>query len=307
VITFENPTNARVNHLFIDLDPVIAERPLKLEESRDGKSWRTVTESCDVSYGPIGSAQRYLMRLSFRATTIRHLRLSTQGTEKPQPKSLRIAYEDISDRVLRGLAVKRIDRHEDRTSKCTELVVEMRNPVPVEWIKLHVHGTSDYYRPVTIAWLDDSVKTPKGWIYNYADLTSGILTSDNKQAFRFRSTIVKKLRIIIENQDSPPLKIDSIEVKGCVHELAVKLEPDINYVLAYGNASASRPTYDIERFTDNVPYTLSAVSIGQEQTIAQAKPSPVVPLITNKAWFWLVMAAIIVVLGWFSIRMLRAN
>lgn len=304
-VVFENRANARVNHLFIDMDPEMTYNPVTLEESRDGASWIMVSDDCEVSDGYIGPTRRSLTRLSFRTTTKRYLRLSTKGAVKPQSASVRIAYEDVSDRVLRGRTVASVIRREDPSSKSTELTVEMRSPVPVEWLKVHVQGTSDYYRPVTIMWLNDSSKTQKGWSYNYGYLTSGILTSADRSPFRFGSTIARKLRILIENQDSPPLRIDSIEVKGCIHELAVKFDPDVDYVLAYGKSDADRPVYDVERFTDNIPYTLNAVSMGREQTIEKPKPVAVEPLFTNKAWFWAVMAVIIAVLGWFSIRMLR--
>lgn len=307
IVSFENSTRARVNHLFVDLDTETTDRLVALEGSRDGTTWSVVSQDCDVSYGTIGSARQYLMKISFPTTQLRYLRLLTKGLAKPDPRFVRIAYEDLADKVLRGLAISKVDRREDRNAKITELDVEMRSPVPMEWIKVHVRGTFDYFRPVTISWLADSTKSQKGWIYNYVPLVSGILSSDEKSALRFYSTIVKKLRITIENQDSPPLRIDSIEVKGCVHELAASFERDVDYVLAYGNLDASRPQYDIERFTDNIPETLNTVLIEREQTIEKAKPTPVVPLFTNTAWFWLIMTAVIVVLGWFSVRMLRSN
>jgi hypothetical protein len=52
---------------------------------------------------------------------------------------------------------------------------------------------------------------------------------------------------------------------------------------------------------------LSEVTLGEEQVIPKT-PVPVVkPLFENKIWLWAIMAVIILLLGWFSVKMMRAK
>ena len=180
-------------------------------------------------------------------------------------------------------------------------------PVPVSHLKIDVKDSFDYYRPITIKYLTDSIKTEKGWKYNYSTLTSGMLNSMEKNEFKFSSRTVQKLKIFIHNQDNQPLTIDSILVKGYLHELIARFTEQATYFMTYGNKTAARPHYDIDRFTDKVPVTLTALELGNELTIEKDETPLTEPLFKNKTWLWTIMSLIILLLGWFSVKMIRKN
>ena len=55
------------------------------------------------------------------------------------------------------------------------------------------------------------------------------------------------IRIIIHNEDNPPLDVQRVEVYGVRRALVFSADPSRSYSLYYGNADARRPSYDIER------------------------------------------------------------
>jgi hypothetical protein len=122
---------------------------------------------------------------------------------------------------------------------------------------------------------------------------------------KFNSTIVQKLKIIIENKDNQPLTIEGILLKGYVHELTARFTEKATYFLVYGNENANKPDYDIERFPDNVPKMLSTLELGNELEIAKEEAPKKAPLFENKIWLWVIMGMIILVLGWFSLKMMK--
>jgi hypothetical protein len=65
--------------------------------------------------------------------------------------------------------------------------------------------------------------------------------------------------------------------------------------------------YDINRFADKVPVELTTLNLGDEQLIKKREIPLTEPLFKNKTWLWLIMGLIIIVLGWFSIRMMKNN
>jgi hypothetical protein len=86
--------------------------------------------------------------------------------------------------------------------------------------------------------------------------------------------------------------------------LLVRFTEPAAYFLTYGNKKATKPTFDIERFVSKVPETLTVLTLGNEQKIDK-KDTTKAPLFKNKIWLWLLMGIIILVLGWFSIKMMN--
>ncbi len=199
--------------------------------------------------------------------------------------------------------------NEDRQTKETVIDLELQLPVPVSRMKIAVRDEFDYYRPVTVKLLTDSVKTEQGWRYNFRTLQSGTLNSLEENELRFSSTIAQRLRIVVDNQNNQPLHIDAVQVQGCIHELVARFSGSsagsTAYYLTYGNKEAAKPSYDIGRFEENIPLTLTALELGDEQKIQKAGVSATSPLFENKGWLWAVMAVIMLTLGWFSVRMMR--
>ena len=107
-----------------------------------------------------------------------------------------------------------------------------------------------------------------------------------------------------KKQDNEPLNIETIAVKGSIHELLVSFTEPPAYFLTYVNKKATKPNYDIERFVSKIPDTLTILSIGNEQKIDKTDTTKA-PLFKNKIWLWLLMGTIILVLGWFSVKMMN--
>jgi hypothetical protein len=56
------------------------------------------------------------------------------------------------------------------------------------------------------------------------------------------------LRLIVYDEDNPPLNIQDVKVWGLQRRLVFTANPQEFYQLYYGNTDARRPSYDIERF-----------------------------------------------------------
>ena len=116
---------------------------------------------------------------------------------------------------------------------------------------------------------------------------------------------LQKLQIIIYNQDNEPLKIDEISVRGSASELVARFTEPANYYLTYGNSKARKPQYDISRFKDKIPESLTELELGTVRKIIKKEAPTTEPLFENKLWLWAVMLLSIIVLGGFSIQMMR--
>ena len=246
-------------------------------------------------------------KLSFPESRYRFFRLLIESLEKPNLTLVKVSQYKIEEGNFKTYSVKNLNIEEDKHDKTTEINMELSIPVSVCQLKISIKDTFDFYRPLTIQYLSDSIKTDKGWVYNYTTLVNGTLNSLEENKFSFDSRITKKLKIIIHNGDNQPLQINNVEVKGYVYELITRFTEPATYFLTYGSNNANKPNYDIERFTKNIPETLTSLNLGIEQTIDKKASSLTEPLFKNKNWLWAIMAIIILLLGWFSLKMIRKN
>ena len=114
-------------------------------------------------------------------------------------------------------------------------------PVSVSELQIAIKNTFDYYRPVTIQYLQDSTKTEQGYIYNYNNLSTGTLNSIEKNIFKCNPKIVQKLKINIRNDANEPLTIETLQVRGIEYAMHIRFTKPAKYYLTYGNNSAETP------------------------------------------------------------------
>lgn len=279
-----------------------------LDGSQDQTEWFTVLEDYRILSIKNESIDFQFATLNFPTAKYRYYRLFVPGNEKPGLSSATIVQQKIAKEGLKNYPVKQTKVTEHKQDKLTTVEVELPLMVPVNTINITVHDQFDYYRPLEIQYLADSFKITQGWKYSYQELTTGVLSSDRKNGFSFPGTIAKKLKIIIYNQDNTPLTIDSVQVKGGIYELVARFTQPASYFLVYGRKAGKSPSYDIRHYADKIPPTLKALKLGVEQSVEKVPPTlpgKQKPPFAKKFWLWSIMIVIIVVLGWFSLKMMK--
>ena len=303
--TFELPANKTINQVRLDFKQSNFDWRAKLEGSQDQQVWFTVADNYRVLSIKNELTSYQFTTLAFPDASYRYFRLVINSGIKPGLLTAKISKQDTVEGKFITFSIHKTTITEIKPERQTAIDIDLPLPVPVSYLKIFVHDKIDYYRPVTIKYPADSFNTEKGWMYDYSTLTSGTLNSIEKNELKFNSTILKKLEIVIDNQDNQPLRIDSFEVKGYEHSLMTRFTEPASWWLVYGNSKASKPHYDIDRFSDKIPAAVTSLQLGTEQIIPKETSSATRPLFQNKIWLWLIMAVIIVILGGFSLRMMR--
>lgn len=304
--TFEIPSIETINQIKLKFKQQNFDWQLKLEGSQNQQEWFTIIDDYRILAIKNELTDFQFSKLSFPNSKYRFFRfLIVNSREKPDLKSISITQQTITEGVFRDYPIKKTLIQEDKETKQTIVDIELQSPVPVSYIKINAFNPFDYYRPLTIKYLSDSVQTEQGWTYNYRNLTMGTLNSFEKNEFKTNSLIIQKLKIVIHNQDNQSLTLDKIQIKGNVHELVTRFTEPATYFLTYGKSKAVKAYYDINRFTDKIPKTMTAIELGDEQRIEREEVSITDPLFKNKNWLWIIMTVIILLLGWFSVKMIR--
>ncbi len=304
-ITFENSTTESINQIQLDFKQRNFDWRLKLEGSQNQNEWFTIAENYRIVSLKNDLSNFQFTKLTFPDSKYRYFRVSIESNEKPNLISASIEQHEVSTASMKNYSIIETKTVENKKLKQTEISIELQYLVPVSQIRIAVQDQIDYYRPITIQYLSDSIRTEMGWRYTYSTLSSGTLNSLEQNELTFSSAMAKKLKIIIENHDNRPLHINSIQVAGYNQELFVRFAETANYFLVYGNKNAFRPNYDIDQFANNIPKNLTTLSLGKEQIIDKEQAEIVEPLFKNKAWLWIVLSLLILILGWFSLSMIR--
>lgn len=301
--TLEVPSEEAINQLKLDFKKENFNWKLTLEGSQNQQEWFTVVDDYRILSIKNAATDYQFTTITFPSAKFRFFRLLVKSEENPELVNVKATYNESSDGSFNDYAIANTKTIQNKEEQKTTLEIDLKSTVAVSSIQIKVKDTFDYYRPISIQYVTDSVKTEQGWSYLYENIASGTLSSIEKNEFKLESTILKKLKITIFNQDNEPLNIETIIIKGYVHELLVRITEPAAYFLAYGNKNALKPTYDIERFVSKVPDNLTVLNLGNEQKIDK-KDLTKEPLFKNKMWLWALMGIIILVLGWFSIKMM---
>jgi len=305
--TFSIPEKKTINEILLHFESENFDWNVHLEGSMNNLEWFSIIENYRILSIKNENLDFHFTKLIFPDANFPYVRLSFKSSNKPKLLKAAIIRNTINNAVYYDYKISKIDVKDDKKEKLSEIVIEFAMPVPISSIQISVRDRFDYYRPISIQYLADSVKTEKGWIYNYSTLSSGIINSFEDNNFSFDSRTVQKLRILINNFDNQALKFDSIIVRGVVHELFVRFTEEAQYFMIYGNHTPQKPNYEIDYFVDKIPSNPKVLQLKEELFIGKAKVKEVNPLFISKLWLWTIITIIIIILGWFSVKMMLKN
>lgn len=303
--TFEIPQPQSVNQILLNFQQLNFDWRIKLQGTENLQDWFTILDNYRILGIQNSETHFQFSKLSFPDIQYRYLRLQIASLEKPVLKSATLTQQKRAEGVQTKYEFSKYLIKNDKKKKQTEINLELKTLVPVSSIKFFVKDKWDYYRRITIEYLSDSIKTELGWKYNYTALTSAIINSNDSNEFNFDPKSIEKIRITIYNEDNEPLSIDRVEVKGNLYELIGRFSEKAKYFLVYGNREAGFPNYDLTHFADKIPTDPTALELGKEMEVKLNLKPKDVALFKNKNLLWTIMGITILVLGWFTIRMMK--
>ncbi|MDR0713563.1 MAG: DUF3999 domain-containing protein [Bacteroidales bacterium] len=305
--TFALPSSELINRIVPKFKQQNFDWTVSLEGSEDQREWFVVVEDYRILSISNHLTDYRFTSIVFPDARYRYWRLRVDTRkEAPELTGVSIAFSETVKGDNRAYPVKIIRNRLHREKQTTELLLELPGQMMVNEVRINIDASVDYYRPVVVNALSDSVQTPQGWKNEISRLASGVVSSLEKNVFRFSGTPADKIQVVIRNGDNPPLTVGSVEVSGNVPDMVARFDRKADYFLYYGKPGVRVPEYDVEWFADKILPQPESLSLGDENCIAADSENEAgsSPLFDNKLWMWAVMALIIAVLGWFSLKML---
>lgn len=304
--TFETPIDKIINEINLSFENKNFDWNIHLEGSNNQNEWFTIHEKYRILSIHNNEIDFNYTNVKFPKSNYNYYRISVNSNEVPILKKATLSLQTIEKIAMHHCVIKKMAQKNNNTT--TEIDIELHNKYPINKLSLTVADTLDFYRPIIIKQLKDSVKTEKGWIYNYTTLTSSIINSTEASEFHFNPTFLNKLKIIIYNNNNAPLTIDTITTKGFVYKLVARFSDlSSQYFLYYGNTSSTAPSYDIVNFKDKIPTGITQLKLSEEEKIIHEKEQEAQPLFYNNIWLWSIIIVLILFLSWASLKMLKSK
>jgi hypothetical protein len=301
-LTFQLNRDQSVNYLDLHFEEKNFNASVKFEGSNDQKEWFELVNRQRILSIQNNDIDFSVSTLHFPLTNYKFLRASITS-DKP------LTFKDATFRskeVKAGSFTDIKTTHKitsDKKTKQTVAEVSFNEYQSVSRLSVQVNHQGDYYRSFSLEALRDSSQSPnQQWQYYYEPVFNGYLTSIEPNEFEFNLISSNRLRIIVFNADNAPLNIEGFKVTAPQIDLVAQLKPGENF-LFYNNSSLYPPSYDLVHFEDQVPDSLSFIQSGKEEKLTPEKEK-VSPLMENKLWLWVVLGAIIGLLGFGTLRMM---
>lgn len=117
----------------------------------------------------------------------------------------------------------------------------------------------------------------------------------------------EQFRLVIRNEDNPPLRVTGVQAEGIVQRVVFLAEPTKTYRIFYSSESAAAPRYEAATVLatlrqDNAPI-MTKLGVQKENSEFGGELTQAVPSLLNN-WFFLgtALGLMVVVLGWCLFR-----
>ncbi len=304
-------TNLIYNTLYLSFNSSDFFKNVTLEGSNDNKKWKTIIENEKVfDYSRIPNEHYYRNKIVFNSSSYKYIRIRLDDSHSEKVEILAASIPLVKEEIINDeeLVPFEVKRSEDSKNKQTIIECTFARKYFISGIQLKItHDNPFYKREASINSLAKNNQKDNWISFGGSTLSS---TSSNKIMLErydrdddgFKTD---KIRVIINNLDDKPLAKIDLEIFTHQQSIKLKLQNNKKYVLAYGKNNDSAPQYDIEYFKNAVPIKLKQAELGNETKITHAPVIVKQPLINNKMWIWVALIGCLVLLGFFTLKLMK--
>ena len=305
-VTFKLNKKQVINTIHLDVLESNFDKIITIEGSNDNKEWFTIKEHLRIVGFDNNLTHFRSTVLQFPAAEYMYYRIKLDDDAS---KKITISNASVfENKTTKGnyseLLIKNKAQAENDKEKTTETIIELNDNHWLSYLTIDAENKTDYYRNINIYSSNGTYNTEKGIKETWKLISSGVISSKFDNTFSLNGNRSKRLKIEVENYNDSPVLLNQLKVFSEKSSLITKL-PVCEYIyMCYGKENDNAPIYDMVHFKDKIPTSLSEIAYSSEQVkiVSIEKKSP---FIENKKWLWIAMGAVILIIGYFSLTMLK--
>ena len=306
-VTLKFPKQQMINRIKLDVNEHNFDKSLKIEGSNDGKEWFTIRERMRIVRFQNATENYSYTTLDFQDTEFSYFRIKFDDDSSPKVTvSGAYAFQDVATKgQYTQLNIEKSKQTDDKKEKRSEVIVDLSYNYILSYMSLWCENSKDFYRNINIYKSNGTYKTPKGDLESWQLINSAVLSTKESNVYQLYDAQTKKIKIEVINYDDQPITIKDIRIYGENLRLISQLPSKGTTFIVYGKENDNAPVYDLVHFKEKIPQALTQVSYGNEQIRTEPTVEKASPLIESKTWLWAVMGAVILIIGYFALSMLR--
>lgn len=162
-------------------------------------------------------------------------------------------------------------------------IITISNPDKLKITSLRIDAEGQYKRSYSLKRVVDGEEyytNISGKLYNFQFNNIDI----NSNTIVFNNSVFEggdEIRVIINNKDNPPLKVNNIEAEYIIDKIVFKTDKESRYKLIFGNDKVKRPAYDIEDFKEYIKKEdISEARLAEIEIVREVKDKKEIPFQT---------------------------
>lgn len=279
---------------------------VKIEGADSQRSWHMLTDDRVIFNLQRGDNPASSNIVSYPESDYRYLRV----TLTPDKQGELVRVENVAvERIQQKQSKERIVFRSDKGLKLSKsaegsfLILDLRYRQPANRMEIRCDD-KNFYRNTAIFGSNDKRTwntLGSGTIFDFDTAQY----KESKLTTSFSSTHNRYLKLLVADQDDEPLTIRAVSVYDYERALFFPNKGS-GYRLYYGNSKAHMPSYDLEHIFPYLDPTKAAIiNLGPERLNPEFEVPKRPWTEENRALFWGFLAISAVMLGFFSVRLIR--
>ena len=302
IIIIENG-KAISSNIGLIISNTAAERFCALSGSNDKSNWFIINDSILLNPVASDSATENIFNINFPPNNYTFYKLIIHNNNK-YPLNIKGVVENEKANIPK-LRSKLTDNpattiQQKDSGKISYIKITQQQPYQFDRISLQINGVKYYSRKVDlyIPGTDKSSFTEPGQLLQS-------FTVSNNSTLQYNVPLTKSavFYLLISNEDNLPLTVSGVKTACSNHYITAYLEAD-TYRLIMDNEDAVMPAYDLVKLNNKIPDSISFLQVEKTEAFTENKPV-VIEAKNNKWMLWLAIALALVILVFFTYRMLK--
>jgi hypothetical protein len=300
-IVIHNQGKSIISSFVFQIRNTEIEKEITLKGSDNQKDWFIIKRNYPVSSSNLADKTSELRMIDFPKSNYEFFEITLNDKRKDPLQILAVGnYDSESNQGLYSeISTPVIHQSDSSKLKKSFITLSFNEIYEIDRLVLQIKGPDYYMRNCTIGTYQ--IRNGKKI---YESLNSFVIASGSSCIWNFNDLKAKQLVIEIENADNTPLQVSDVKAFQLSKYLIARLNTGEKYVLFLGNEKISSPNYDLQYFTDKIPKDIQILKTGSKILLPQSS-NPVLSAFFTKTYIWIALLAIIALLSWLSIKMVR--
>ncbi len=302
-IIIHNPQKTSINNIVVKINNADVRKKLKLNGSYNKAEWYVIKDGYNYNSIPSVKGESEIRVLNFPDSNYEYYELLIDDYYDRPINITGAGYYNRVKESGKYTQLRNIPYHTIEKEGETIMSIPLNNN-HIDKIAFDIIAPEYYLRNARLYYKTTADYKKKKRTYEHTIKTIQLI-SNSEKSYMLNNFTADTLYIAIANLDDAPLRINAIKLFQLNKYMLAKIEPG-HYHLAFGNAKATKPKYDLKHFADRIPQSVKTIYTKPVQYIAkstQDEGSNNKEL--SRIWLWVVIIAVAGLLFYMSVKILN--